>query len=136
MILVNRLIGVKEAGRRRAAPHIKTYVRFTDSSLESIDWALVTSANLSNQAWGGASRSTRDVYIQSYEIGVLVWPELFGSNAKMVPTFKTDNPKAEENKVHTTLSLRHLQFLVANFRLDNCWLQNALRCATSTLWQN
>lgn len=90
---------VMDAGRKRAAPHIKTYVRFSDSSLKSIDWALVTSANLSNQAWGGACSSAGDVKIQSYEIGVLVWPELFGENAKMVPTFKTDIPKATKEEV-------------------------------------
>lgn len=88
----------KEAGRRRAAPHIKTYVRFTDPTLESIDWALVTSANLSNQAWGGTCSAAGDVWIKSYEIGVLVWPELFGKDVVMVPTFKSDMPKAEDNK--------------------------------------
>lgn len=100
---------MKEAGRRRAAPHIKTYVRYTDSSLDNIDWALVTSANLSNQAWGGAvSREKGIVAIKSYEIGVLVWPELFSPNAKMVSTFKTDVPNTEDNKVCTSLHLRYL----------------------------
>jgi tyrosyl-DNA phosphodiesterase-1 len=35
-----------------------------------------------------------DVRICSYEIGVLVWPELFGEKAAMVPTFKNDTPPA------------------------------------------
>ena len=34
-----------------------------------------------------------DVRICSYEIGVLVWPELYGDGAVMVPTFKTDTPE-------------------------------------------
>jgi tyrosyl-DNA phosphodiesterase-1 len=81
-----------DAGRKRAAPHIKTYVRFGDSSHTDIDWMLVTSANLSKQAWGEATNAAGEVRVCSYEIGVLVWPELFGDDAKMVPTFKTDTP--------------------------------------------
>ena len=53
-----------------------------------IEWALLTSANLSVQAWGslpkkgGGKKGTNvadegTVHIQSFEIGVLVWPELF-----------------------------------------------------------
>jgi tyrosyl-DNA phosphodiesterase-1 len=52
----------------------------------------VTSANLSKQAWGEAMNVGGDVRICSYEIGVLVWPELYGEGAVMVPTFKTDTP--------------------------------------------
>jgi tyrosyl-DNA phosphodiesterase-1 len=84
---------VREAGRRRSAPHVKTYVRFTDASMTEIDWALVTSANISKQAWGEAVNAAGDVRISSYELGVLVWPELYGENAKMVPTFKQDMPQ-------------------------------------------
>jgi len=87
-----------DAGRKRAAPHIKTYTRFTNSSRESIDWMLVTSANLSKQAWGDALSSGGAVRVCSYEIGVLVWPELFGENATMVPTFKTDTPVNQDEK--------------------------------------
>ncbi|KAG0649163.1 putative tyrosyl-DNA phosphodiesterase [Hyphodiscus hymeniophilus] len=83
---------ISDAGRKRAAPHIKTYVRFADKDRTSIDWKLVTSANLSTQAWGAASNAVGEVRICSYEIGVLVWPGLFGENATMVPTFKTDIP--------------------------------------------
>ncbi|RDW91985.1 hypothetical protein BP5796_01379 [Coleophoma crateriformis] len=83
---------ISEAGRRRAAPHIKTYIRFADHSKTAIDWALVTSANLSKQAWGDGISGAGDVRICSYEIGVMVWPGLYGEKAKMVPTFKTDSP--------------------------------------------
>jgi tyrosyl-DNA phosphodiesterase-1 len=54
---------------------------------------LVTSANLSKQAWGEAMNVGGDIRICSYEIGVLVWPELYGDGAVMVPTFKTDSPE-------------------------------------------
>ncbi|RDW90790.1 tyrosyl-DNA phosphodiesterase 1 [Aspergillus mulundensis] len=91
---------VQDAGRRRAAPHIKTYVRFTDEDMKRIDWALVTSANLSTQAWGATTNKSGEVRICSYEIGVLVWPELFvtkpqsqSRSVTMVPCFKKDKPE-------------------------------------------
>ncbi|KND93243.1 putative tyrosyl-DNA phosphodiesterase [Tolypocladium ophioglossoides CBS 100239] len=39
-----------DGGRQRAAPHIKTYMRYNDK--KTVDWAMLTSANLSKQAWG------------------------------------------------------------------------------------
>ena len=38
-----------KARRHPAAPHIKTYVRFSDESMQTVDWAMMTSANLSTQ---------------------------------------------------------------------------------------
>ena len=97
--------GEKEAGRQRAAPHIKTFIRYANQTTKDrIDWALLTSANLSKQAWGDAQGKNNagepQVRICSYEIGVMVWPELFvdgeddGKKGKavMVPTFLTDTP--------------------------------------------
>ena len=126
-----------DAGRKRAAPHIKTYIRYAasgsrddDSGDDSgkgkaatsqprseakfIDWAMLTSANISKQAWGEAAAAaasggaTGQLRIASWEIGVLVWPELLappssapnpatstarsGAEARMVPTFRTDMP--------------------------------------------
>ena len=90
---------IREAGRRRAAPHIKTYVRFSDASMTRIDWAMMTSANLSTQAWGSTTKEGQ-VRVCSYEIGVLVWPALWddeetGTKAEMVPAFKKDMPDEE-----------------------------------------
>ncbi|KAJ0417123.1 tyrosyl-DNA phosphodiesterase I [Aspergillus carlsbadensis] len=89
----------RDAGRRRAAPHIKTYLRFADARrMDEIDWALVTSANLSTQAWGAAVNAGGEVRICSWEVGVLVWPELLvtekeeGKSVVMVPCFKQDDP--------------------------------------------
>ncbi|KAH7160834.1 tyrosyl-DNA phosphodiesterase-domain-containing protein [Dactylonectria macrodidyma] len=79
---------IQDGGRQRAAPHVKTYIRY---SKDSTDWALLTSANLSKQAWGEAARATGEFRIASWEIGVMVWPELLEKNAKMVATFQTDN---------------------------------------------
>lgn len=78
-----------ESGRQRAAPHIKTYIRYSDKG--RLDWALLTSANLSKQAWGDAERNTGELRICSWETGVLVWPALFDA-VEMVPTFGTDEP--------------------------------------------
>lgn len=69
--------------------------------MDTIDWAMVTSANLSTQAWGAAVNNVGEVRISSWEIGVMVWPQLFvqGDNtterpqqAVMVPCFKRDIP--------------------------------------------
>ena len=120
----------RAALRQRAAPHVKTYIRFADTdSMNEIQWALVTSANLSTQAWGSAVASNGEVRVQSYEIGVLVWPELLipeertstdrpttnshkttnvaslsktlHSKVKMIPTFGTDYPnERDSNQMH------------------------------------
>lgn len=87
---------IHEAGRRRAAPHIKTYIRYGADS--SIEWALTTSANLSKQAWGEAVNGAGEVRIASWEIGVLVWPSLFADKAKMVGTFQKNTPDSSSGK--------------------------------------
>jgi len=87
---------IREAGRKRAAPHIKTYIRFTDESMTEIDWAMMTSANLSTQAWGAKTNAAHEVRVCSYEIGVVVWPGLWGKDLKMVPVFGKDLPEAAE----------------------------------------
>ena len=114
----------REAGRRRAAPHIKTYVRFKDAStMDEIEWAMVTSANLSTQAWGGAAGPGGEVRICSYEIGVVVWPGLWDDEvenhgdegdegkarmAVMVPTFKSDKPSPTSNAKDQTTQTHKL----------------------------
>lgn len=50
--------------------------------MDSIDWAMVSSANLSTQAWGGGVSSNKnsgdeEVRVSSWEVGVVVWPGLF-----------------------------------------------------------
>lgn len=91
-----------DAGRRRAAPHLKTYIRFSDkTNMDTIDWAMISSANLSTQAWGAAPNSNGEVRICSWEIGVLVWPQLMVSDSwrrdsgrpQMVPSFRKDMPR-------------------------------------------
>lgn len=78
--------GKGDAMRSRAAPHIKSYIRFSSSALNdeetTIDWAMMTSANLSTQAWGGPESAIGEVRICSYEIGVVVWPDLWEKKEK------------------------------------------------------
>jgi len=95
----------REAGRRRAAPHIKTYIRFSNEDMKTIEWAMVSSANVSTQAWGASTNDNGEVRICSWEIGVVVWPDLFQNGdqtasqddkspgALMVPCFKEDTPR-------------------------------------------
>ncbi|KAF6842260.1 tyrosyl-dna phosphodiesterase [Colletotrichum musicola] len=85
---------VKEAGRQRAAPHIKTYIRY---GKKSVDWALLTSANISKQAWGEAVGASQEVRVASWEIGVLVWPSLIDEKATMACTFKKDIPSRDDS---------------------------------------
>ncbi|KAH8691319.1 putative tyrosyl-DNA phosphodiesterase [Talaromyces proteolyticus] len=98
----NATLPKREAGRRRAAPHIKTYIRFSDqTTMDRIDWAMVTSANLSTQAWGSTVNANGEVRVCSWEIGVILWPGLIADNpkntarnnhAEMIPCFKKDTP--------------------------------------------
>jgi len=81
----------RKGGRARAAPHIKTYIRYNAQG--TIDWALLTSANLSKQAWGDAERNGI-ARISSWEVGVLVWPDLVEQQGSsiMVPCHQKDMP--------------------------------------------
>ena len=101
----NPSIPIREAGRRRAAPHIKTYIRFSDDSMTKIDWAIMTSANLSTQAWGAATNGAGEVRICSYEIGIVVWPALWDDglegSVEMIPVFKNDRPPVDEADLGT-----------------------------------
>jgi tyrosyl-DNA phosphodiesterase-1 len=88
----------RSAGRDRSAPHIKTYIRFSSDPKDAntnIDWALITSANLSTQAWGAAEKDGM-VRICSYEAGVLVYPGLWGEGVKMKPVFRKDEAGEKE----------------------------------------
>lgn len=100
----------REAGRRRAAPHIKTFIRFTDETCTSVDWAMVTSANLSKQAWGEMANKQGEVTVRSFEIGVVVCPEWLaedGKTATLAPVFKKDEPDADAlTGVDTVIGVR------------------------------
>lgn len=80
-----------KANRARAAPHIKTYIAHTGSAVRSY---LLTSANLSQQAWGIETRAGQQ-WIQSWECGVL----LRGSQQQ--PTDSKEASAAKRRKIQT-----------------------------------
>ena len=55
-------------------PHIKTYARVADDG--ELAWALCTSNNLSQAAWGKLEKNGAQLYIKSYELGVSILPSL------------------------------------------------------------
>ena len=120
----------KEGGRNRAAPHIKTYIRYNNNnnrpSDASIDWALVTSANLSKQAWGDAVNSAGEVRVSSYEIGVLVWPGLYAEGAVMKGAFLADElADGEGGKAAVALRVPYSLPLQAYGRGEVPWVATA-----------
>ncbi|KAF1945002.1 tyrosyl-DNA phosphodiesterase 1 [Clathrospora elynae] len=88
----------RKAGRENAAPHIKTYVRFSTEEHNTMDWVMMTSANFSKQAWGDVVNKKDEIWIQSWETGVVIWPALFArptqavEDVVMVPVFGRDMP--------------------------------------------
>uniref|UniRef100_K3WH37 Tyrosyl-DNA phosphodiesterase n=1 Tax=Globisporangium ultimum (strain ATCC 200006 / CBS 805.95 / DAOM BR144) TaxID=431595 RepID=K3WH37_GLOUD len=64
--------------RKNAMPHIKTYARVDASSEHSgaLDWAILTSSNLSKAAWGVFQKNQTQFMIRSYELGVMFLPQL------------------------------------------------------------
>lgn len=64
--------------RQNAMPHIKSYARFDPSAGErsgALDYAILTSANLSKAAWGSFQKNETQLMIRSYELGVLFVPQ-------------------------------------------------------------
>lgn len=58
--------------RSRAVPHIKTYCRAADKKMF---WFMLTSANLSESAWGKLNPNATSLFIRNYEAGVLFLPK-------------------------------------------------------------
>lgn len=52
-------------------PHIKTYTAVNEIT-QKPDWILLTSANLSQSAWGRLEKQQSQLFCRSYELGVLV----------------------------------------------------------------
>lgn len=71
---------------------------------------MLTSANLSKQAWGDVVNKKKEIWIQSWETGVVVWPALYAQSTAaaaeervaMVPVFGRDGPGRE----HVPASLK------------------------------
>ena len=58
-------------------PHIKTYFKYktSGSSLVQLDWFLLTSSNLSQAAWGVLEKDGTQLFLKSFELGVLFVPQ-------------------------------------------------------------
>ncbi|KAI8391482.1 tyrosyl-DNA phosphodiesterase I [Radiomyces spectabilis] len=68
----------EKAGRQKVMPHIKTYTRvYGPDNDPQIAWHLLTSANLSRAAWGEYQKNKTQLFIKSYELGVLICPSLW-----------------------------------------------------------
>lgn len=69
------------AKRGHLSPHAKTYT-LTQDRFKTLKWFLLTSANLSHQAWGkpakfdAANKTMLHYEISSYEAGVMIVPKL------------------------------------------------------------
>lgn len=95
---------------------------------------MVTSANLSKQAWGELVNKKEEVWIQSWETGVVVWPALFsspssssssssaafsaspGDDVDMVPVFGRDLPAEEDVGVQEIIGQGQKK-IVVGFRM-------------------
>mmetsp|Transcript_19666 Transcript_19666/g.33127 ORF Transcript_19666/g.33127 Transcript_19666/m.33127 type:complete len:673 (+) Transcript_19666:74-2092(+) len=67
------------SGRDMFPAHMKCYFRYCpenshDATSHQLQWFLLTSANLSQAAWGKKQRNGHILYIKSYEMGVLFLP--------------------------------------------------------------
>ena len=63
-------------------PHIKSFARYS-SDYKKLYWFLLTSANLSKAAWGKLEKKETQIFIMSYEIGVLFLPSFVSSNVNI-----------------------------------------------------
>lgn len=87
----------QDSGRESLMPHIKTYTRtYSDEDNRTlIAWHLLTSSNLSRAAWGEYQKDKTQMYIKSYELGVLFCPSLWEEDkavgVKLIPSWHSLN---------------------------------------------
>jgi tyrosyl-DNA phosphodiesterase-1 len=64
------------SGRQRAPAHMKCYFPYRQTGDGDVElaWFVLTSANLSQAAWGVYQTNGNQLYIKSYELGVLFLP--------------------------------------------------------------
>ncbi|EME28681.1 tyrosyl-DNA phosphodiesterase 1 [Galdieria sulphuraria] len=78
--------------RRNAwLPHMKSYMAYEESG--NIFWFLLTSANLSTAAWGRLVRNQSQLFIRSYELGVLWTPMLCSYTCPMDNVIQLTTPQ-------------------------------------------
>lgn len=74
-------------GRERAVPHIKTYTRYAlrSDGPPKLAWVFLGSHNLSGAAWGKFEKNQTQLNVLSYELGVLLAPNLVGPRNEKSP---------------------------------------------------
>ncbi|KAJ3016127.1 UNVERIFIED_CONTAM: tyrosyl-DNA phosphodiesterase 1 [Siphonaria sp. JEL0065] len=85
MPLLKKWVGV-EAERDRAMPHIKTFSRVNETTKAM---CRLTSHNLSKAAWGCLEKKGKQLFIRSYEIGVLLSPSYIKTSPSQTVTLKS-----------------------------------------------
>lgn len=60
------------SGRETTLPHVKMFMCDNGDEWKTLKWVLLTSHNLSKQAWGYGGRDVEYYKVSSYEVGVLV----------------------------------------------------------------
>ncbi|KAI0465050.1 hypothetical protein LJB42_000268 [Komagataella kurtzmanii] len=91
----------QKAGRSNLAPHVKTYCASNDG-FQTFMWYLLTSANLSKQAWGYPLKGSNGLKykISSYEAGIFIHPKLYGEDYQLKPILSRDSfPNRDEDNV-------------------------------------
>ncbi|OAF71270.1 hypothetical protein A3Q56_00943 [Intoshia linei] len=123
--------------RTMFSPHAKTYVSFSDGNdPASINWFILTSANLSKAAWGNIRTNSFKYQIRSYEIGVLIYPDL---NKEPFDTLLYDIPlkKYSQDDQPWFSDTKHNSVNFTNIAKDcNQWRlfgQNVTRAQHSTI---
>ncbi|KAI9283901.1 tyrosyl-DNA phosphodiesterase I [Umbelopsis sp. AD052] len=99
----------KDGGRQKIMPHYKSYTRLranpqtkieaTGNEIEaraSIAWHLVTSANLSRAAWGDLQKNGTQLHIRHYELGILLYPDLWEETHMLAANHRNPMPKPPE----------------------------------------
>eukprot|EP00758_Cryptobia_borreli_P018739 Tbor_TRINITY_DN7414_c0_g1::TRINITY_DN7414_c0_g1_i1::g.14568::m.14568/K10862/TDP1; tyrosyl-DNA phosphodiesterase 1 len=84
--------------RSLAMPHIKSYSKYfirpdhykRPSTIRTLEWFLLSSANLSRAAWGDVQKKGAQLMVRSYELGVLYTRPVEGSVRKS-PFSVTEN---------------------------------------------
>ncbi|EPB91401.1 hypothetical protein HMPREF1544_01722 [Mucor circinelloides 1006PhL] len=89
----------ERAGRQFLMPHIKTYTRIYEdkNGKTHIAWHLLTSANLSRAAWGDYQKNRTQIYIKSFELGVLFCPSLWDDDVDLVPDNDLDSVQEQSS---------------------------------------
>ena len=76
-----------------------------------LEWFLLTSANLSQAAWGVLQKNNSTLYIKSYELGVLFIPTLFAAATAAVCMSK--------NNIHGVFSCTPYNNILGNIQYNN-----------------